>query len=157
MRYEDIKIYFDKGIEGIEEFLQIQEIKDAIESIENYQSEFKGNVITEGNELKESITRLTGLHGETLVIAKVAESYVSTNEAREFLEAKKELVDDGKGGQKLPTDDMAKAKSKVNNLIYVRASNLFEAYYKSCSQMIMSAQSLMNYLTGKHPAGQTEG
>ena len=156
MKYENIKKYFDRGIEGIEEFLQVQEIKDVIISIEGYQSDFKGNIITEGTELKETISRLTGIHGEVLVIAKIAESYTSTNEAREFLEAKKELIDDGKGGQKIPTDDTAKAKSKVNNLVCVRTANLFEAYYKSCGQMIMSAQSLMNYLTGKHPAGQSE-
>jgi hypothetical protein len=144
MKYEDIEIYFEKGIEGIAEFMM--EIKTTIEKIEEYQDKFKKNGLTEEADLKEALNILTGLHSETTIIAGVADAYAEANEAREFLIAKTVLVDDGKGGQKTPTDDVAKAKSKANNLVFVRTANLFASYSKVCGQKIMTCQSQLNYL-----------
>jgi len=144
MKYEDIETYFEKGVEGINEFMV--EIKDTMDKIEGYQDKFKKNQLTEEPDLKEALNKLTGLHSEVTIIAGVADAYAEANEAREFLGAKTVLVDDGKGGQKTPTDDLAKAKSKVNNLVFVRIANLFAAYSKVCGQKIMTCQSQLNYL-----------
>jgi hypothetical protein len=144
MRYEDIKNYFEEGIEGINKLMIA--IKDTIDTIEDYQSQFKGNQLTEEADLKVALNVLTGLHSEVTIISLIADAYSEVNEARELLNAKNNLVDDGKGGRKSPTDEVAKAMSKVNNLDYLRTANLFAAYSKVCGQKIMTVQSQLNYL-----------
>lgn len=144
MRYEDLKNYFEEGIEGINKLMIT--IKDTIDTIEDYQSQFKGNQLTEEADLKVALNVLTGLHSETTIISLIADAYSEVNEARELLNAKNNLVDDGKGGRKSPTDEVAKAMSKVNNLDYLRTANLFAAYSKVCGQKIMTVQSQLNYL-----------
>lgn len=144
MKYQDLQNYFEEGKEGIIKLME--SIKDSIEQIEQYQSDFKGNVLTEEPELRQALNVLTGLHSETTIIAEVADAYSEVNEARELLTAKNGLVDDGKGGRKSPTDEVAKAMSKVNNLDYLRTANLFRAYSKVCAQKIMTCQSQLNYL-----------
>jgi hypothetical protein len=144
MRYEDLKNYFEEGIEGINKLMIT--IKDTIDTIEDYQSQFKGNQLTEEADLKVALNVLTGLHSEVTIISLIADAYSEVNEARELLNAKNNLVDDGKGGKKSPTDEVAKAMSKVNNLDYLRTANLFAAYSKVCGQKIMTVQSQLNYL-----------
>lgn len=144
MTYEKIKECFETGVEGINNLMII--IKDTIDTIEDYQSQFKGNQLTEEADLKVALNVLTGLHSEVTIISLIADAYSEVNEARELLNAKNSLVDDGKGGRKSPTDEVAKAMSKVNNLDYLRTANLFAAYSKVCGQKIMTVQSQLNYL-----------
>ena len=144
MKDEDLKKYFEDGIEGINKLMEAT--KDVIETIEDYQTQFKGNQLTEEADLKVALNVLTGIHSEVTVIAGIADAYSEVNEARELLLAKNGLVDDGKGGKKSPTDEVAKAMSKVNNLDYLRTTNLFVAYSKVCAQKIMTCQSQLNYL-----------
>jgi len=156
MKYSKIVDYFDRGVEGVNEFMKLEEIKIVIDTIEDYQGRFKANMITEESDLKEGLNILTGLHSETTVIAGILEAYAETNEARELLLAKSIPQDDGKGGKKLPTDEVAKSMSKVNNLIFERTCNLFKAFSKTCSQKIMTCQSQMNYLKGQKYMPQEE-
>lgn len=144
MKYEEIKVYFEEGIPGIEKLMI--KIKPSITTIEDYINKFKGNALTDESELIEALNRLTGLYGEMTIISFMADAYNETNEASELLSAKNNLIDDGKGGKKAPTDEVAKAMSKVNNLVYLRTANLFEAYSRICSQKIMTCQSQLNYL-----------
>lgn len=144
MKYETIKDYFEKGIEGINELMIA--VTDSIDTIEDYQSQFKGNQLVDEADLKTALNVLTGLHSEVTIISVIAETYAEVNEARELLNAKNNLIDDGKGGRKSPTDEVAKAMSKVNNLDYLRTANLFSAYSKVCAQKIMTCQSQLNYL-----------
>jgi hypothetical protein len=154
MKYNELQVYFEKGKEGIIELME--KVSDVIEMIEDYQSQFKSNQLTEESDLKTALNVLTGLHSETTVIAGVAEAYSEVNEARELLVAKNSMVDDGKGGKKSPTDEIAKAMSKVNNLDFVRTTNLFKAYSKVCAQKIMTCQSQLNYLKGQKYIPQEE-
>jgi hypothetical protein len=146
MEYKKIEQAFESGIEGVGKFLETEEIKDIMITIEDYQSKFKGNSLTDEPQLKEALNILTGVHSEVTIIAAIAEAYAETNEARALLIAKNTPVDDGKGGQKAPTDEVAKAMSKDKNLPYLRTANLFTAYSKVCGQKIMTIQSMMNYL-----------
>jgi len=146
MEYKVIVNAFENGTEGIATFLETEEIKDIMITIEDYQSKFKGNSLTDEPQLKEALNILTGIHSEVTIIAAIAEAYAETNEARALLIAKNTPVDDGKGGQKAPTDEVAKAMSKDKNLPYLRTANLFTAYSKVCGQKIMTIQSMMNYL-----------
>lgn len=154
MKYEDIKNYFEKGKEGIVELMSA--VVDVIAAIEDYQDRFKQNLMTEESDLKEALNILTGLHSETTIIAGVAKAYSDTNEARELLLAKNSTVDDGKGGKKAPTDAVAEAMSTINNLDFVRTTNLFIAYSKVCAQKIMTCQSQLNYLKGQKFSPQEE-
>lgn len=146
MKYLDLQNYFEEGNEGITKLMLA--VQDTIETIEDYQNQFKANLLTEEPDLKLALNVLTGIHSEVTIIAEVADAYAEVNEARELLNAKKVPVDDGKGtgSTKLPTDEVAKAMSKVNNLVYLRTANLFAAYSKVCGQKIMTIQSQLNYL-----------
>lgn len=144
MKYQELQNYFEEGIEGINKLMLA--VKDTIETIEDYQNQFKANLLTEEPELKTALNILTGIHSEVTIISEVADAYSEVNEAKELLNAKKQPVDDGKGSTKLPTDEIAKAMSKVNNLAFLRTANLFAAYSKVCGQKIMTIQSQLNYL-----------
>lgn len=144
MKYSDIQNYLEKGETGILELLK--QIKNTIDTIEDYQEKFKSNLLTEETELREALNVFTGIFSEVTTIFRVAEIYSEVNEAKELLLAKNTLVDDGKGNKKSPTDEVAKAIAKEKNKEYAKLANLFRAYSQVVGQNIITCQSQLNYL-----------
>jgi len=138
MKYEAIKGYFERGVEGLTDLLK--DTADVRDSIEDYTQQLMQNIINTADDYKEALNKLDGYYGFVSLIAGIAEVYADSQEANEILNAKKPTVD----GSKPPTDEVAKSIARVNSAEYQRIANLFDKYAKICEKRMMTVQSQLN-------------
>jgi len=138
MKYEQIKPYFEKGVEGLTDLLKdTAEVRDAIE---DYTQQLMQNIITTAEDYKEALNKFDGYYGFMSLIAGISEVYADSQEANEILNAKKPTTD----GSKPPTDEVAKSIARVNSAEYQRIANLFDRYTRICEKRMMTVQSQLN-------------
>jgi hypothetical protein len=138
MRYEEIRGYFDRGVEGLTDLLK--DTADVRDAIEDYTQQLMQNIITTADDYKEALNKFDGYYGFVSLIAGIAEVYADTQESIEILNAKKPTAD----GSKPPTDEVAKSMARVNSAEYQRIANLFDKYARICEKRMMTVQSQLN-------------
>jgi hypothetical protein len=139
MKYEVIKAYFEKGIDGLADLLK--DTTDVRDAIEDYTQQLMQNIINTADDYKEALNKFDGYYGFVALIAGVAEVYADSQEANELLNAKNKALAEG---SKPPTDEVAKSMARVNSAEYQRIANLFDRYARICEKRMMTVQSQLN-------------
>jgi hypothetical protein len=136
MRYEKINEYFEKGVDGLSELLE--DTKDMRDTIEDYRSKFKGNILTTADEYDEAMIVLTGIFMYVVEIFESAQAFKEAEEDTAYLKLRNEAIEKG---EKAPTDNTLKVMAHKQVAPYIKLRNTFESYMLGCEKGISTCQS----------------
>lgn len=104
MRYDKIQEYFNRDEEGVTQLLE--SCKEMFDTIDDYSSQFIGDILSTSDELREAKTRLTGIVATLQPIYSKALSVKKQKEYRYYAQQKETLGTSFKDGanEKLAKD-----------------------------------------------------